>query len=120
MHINATCIIQIINFWISYAMLHKLLLKPFVRLIYQKKAARETLINGLKNKEHQLLQLQEEKKQHLESFRNYVQTHYTPKVAKIEAIPGEVFYTPDQHTIENLITHEKNLLFQRVPECLLK
>lgn len=118
MQINVTFIIQIINFWISYAMLHKFLFKPFVQLINNKEAARETLIKGLRAKEQRLLQLQEDKKKNLETFRTYVKTQYPFKTPAPEEIPSEFVFIKNQDKLDALIDAEKNLLVQKAGSCI--
>lgn len=117
MQINVTFIIQIINFWISYALLHKFLFKPFVRLINSKEAARETLIKGLKAKEQRLLQLQEDKKKNLEVFRTHIKAEYPFQTLPLEKMPSEFMFTKNQTELEALIDAEKNLLIQKAPHA---
>lgn len=120
MQINVTFVIQIINFWISYTVLHKLLFKPFVGLIHNKEAARDTLTNGLKAKEQRLLQLQEDKKKNLETFRSYIKAQYPFKTVPLEKIPPEFAFTKNQDELDVLIASEKNLLLQKASPCILK
>lgn len=112
MNVNATVFIQIINFWVTYVMLHKLLFKPFVRLIENKKVAKETLLGGLKEKELVVLNLQETKKSRLEEFRAYVRHQYAWRTPQLPPMPLLETSTTQQKDVE--------LLSQKTTEFLVK
>jgi hypothetical protein len=117
MQINATFLVQIVNFWISYAMLHKLLFKPFVHLIEKKRSARNRVSEGLKHKEHTLLGLQEEKKTNQETFRAYIKSTYVflhPKPQEIQIIGS---FEKNQQEIDHLIKITKEQIVQKVPHA---
>jgi hypothetical protein len=117
MQINVTFIIQIINFWITYAILHKLLLKPVVRLVNNKEAGKAMLLNGLKEKEAALVRLQEDKKKNIDIFRNHLKTHYVFKQAQVLEIPASSVFNKKAEEIEALIATTKALLVEKVPHA---
>jgi hypothetical protein len=102
MQINATFLFQIVNFWISYVVLHKYLFKPMVQLITQKEAAKAFLKDGLKQKEAMLLHLQEDKKKNLEDFRFYIKSHYLFSSPRLEEIPVPSMYQKNRQEIDSL------------------
>lgn len=113
MQINATFIIQIVNFWIMYVVLHKIILKPSVKLIASKMAAKKTMIDALKDKELLLLRLQDEKKKHLSDFKTYMKTAYqlpTPQVHEIMERPA---CKPNPEELERLVKTTKDLLIEK-------
>lgn len=80
MHINATFIVQMINFALCSVVLSKFLLKPFMQAIQQKQAARQTLNTILDNKGHQEQELVQSKQDRLVSFRTHIKNAYQPPV----------------------------------------
>ena len=115
MHVNLTFLIQIINFWISYVFLHRFFLKPIVILINKKNQAKEFLINGLKQKELALVQLQEEKSKNVTTFRQYLKTTYVLTPPHLQVIPTIVMAKKNQAEITQLTEKIKGILIQRVP-----
>lgn len=115
MQINATFLIQIINFWISYAMLHKLLFKPFVQLIEKKHAAQAKMLGLIKSKEHVLVVLQDDKKQNLEDFRAHLKATYQTLPPKLQPVPATDFFDVEQKTITDITTTVKEIIVQKAP-----
>lgn len=76
MHINATFFVQIINFWITYAVLHQLLFKFFVRAIEKKKAKQSNILSLISEKEKTVALLAQEKKDQLLEFKDYINKRY--------------------------------------------
>lgn len=117
MQINVTFIIQIVNFWISYAMLHKLLFKPFVGIINNKQAARQILIKGLKHKELALITLQDDKKKNLEDFRTHIKQQYDFTPLPLIELSQPFAFSCNQDEIDRLIETQKNLIIQKAPHA---
>jgi len=117
MQINVTFIIQIINFWISYFILHKILFKPVVQLIQNKETAKDLLVEGIKAKETALLHLQDEKKQNLEDFRCYLKTKYTFEKPHFEEIPALIMLETKREDISKIITQECDLIVQKAHDA---
>jgi hypothetical protein len=87
MAVNVTFIIQIANFWVSYFMLHKLIFSPVMRVLKNKETAQKLLRESLKDREHVLLRVQEEKKQIISDFKEHVRVRYAPISTQIKEIP---------------------------------
>jgi hypothetical protein len=87
MAVNVTFIIQIVNFWVSYFMLHKLILSPVMRVLKNKETAQKLLRESLKDREHVLLRLQEEKQQSVSDFKEHIRVRYVPVSTQIKEIP---------------------------------
>jgi F0F1-type ATP synthase membrane subunit b/b' len=117
MQINVTFIIQIINFWITYLVLHKILFKPVVQLLQNKETAKESLVEGIKTKEAGLLHLQEEKKKNLEDFRQYLKTKYAFQPQRQEEIPVLTIQETKREAIAKMVTQECDLIVQKAPHA---
>ncbi len=76
MQVNATTLVQICNFWITYHFLKRILFKPMVAKLSQKKALRKALRDDLKYKETALRQLQEKKNRQFEDFKVRIEKSY--------------------------------------------
>jgi hypothetical protein len=87
MQLNATCLIQIGNFWLTYLILHKLLLHPFVKAIEKKKHTQALLAERLKEKERLIHTLQDSKVRNLEEFRHYIKQNYIAPTIQPQAEP---------------------------------
>lgn len=79
----------------------------------QKKDARAK--KAVEKKEHELLQLVEQKNIDLVTFKEEMKTQYTVSPAKIEQIPSKVSYGVDKKEAHILIEKVKDILVQRVP-----
>lgn len=117
MQINITFVIQIINFWITYGVVHKLLLKPFVARIRAKEATKTTLEDGIKTKETTLSRLHEDKKKNQEEFQSYLKKHYIFTTPQLQAIPITSTFVKDQKEIDALQATIKTLIIQKVPHA---
>jgi hypothetical protein len=117
MQINATFLIQIINFWVTYTILHRLLLRPLVHLINKKDAAKATMIEGIKQKEHVLARLQEDKHKNLEIFRNHVKTKYIFITPKPASMPPPSIFIKDPRQIALLTQAAEQLLIEKAPHA---
>lgn len=120
MNINATCLIQIINFWITYALLHKILLAPFAQRITRKKILVAKLVDGLKDKQQLLVQLHNEKKTNLDSFRIHLKKNYALQPVLLEKIPEEVSVNVNEKEIDCLVAAQKDLIVKRIVSCIMK
>ena len=94
MHINATFLIQIINFLLTYTVLDKLLFKPALASIKEKKVKQKTLEASIQKEEEKLLELEKDKDDKIAAFQVRVQEQYpfisplhykkAPELAQIE------------------------------------
>ena len=116
MNINATFLIQITNFWITYLFLHKLLFKPVVALLKQRAFAKNSMLEALKGKELTLVQLQEKKSQHLVAFRQQMHATYNTEISPLNYAPIEIEYHHDQQAIEALVNESKDLMIKRIDD----
>lgn len=117
MHINATVFIQAINFGITYLFLRKILFKPVVQRIKQKEAAKTMLLGTLKDKEALLLNLQNEKAENLQTFRQNSKKLYTLDVICKQEIPATIAYKKDLVFQEQLIAQTREFLVKKVPHA---
>jgi hypothetical protein len=117
MHINATVFIQAINFGITYFFLRKILFKPVVQRIKQKETAKNMLLSTLKDKETLLLDLQNEKTENLQMFRQNSKKFYMIDVICEQEIPAIISYKKDLAFQEQLIAQTKAFLVNKVPHA---
>lgn len=112
--LNATFLVQIINFWIAYLFLSKLLFKPVVRLIRAKEAAKKRLQNDMKLRERALHELQEDKHRQQVDFKLYLQKQYmVSQPYRREDIEEPVYVCEDKEK-EKLIAQARNFLVKKV------
>ncbi len=115
MQINVTFILQIINFAISYAVLSRFLLQPFMQRIYQKRTARATLSAILDNKDDQKQQLITSKEERLVTFREQIQaTYQKPTVTLIEPPLFEERQL-DEASVQAMINSATAFVVEKVP-----
>jgi tRNA/tmRNA/rRNA uracil-C5-methylase (TrmA/RlmC/RlmD family) len=112
--INLTLFVQIGNFWITYAVMHKFLFKPFVSMIIRKQEASQKILKGLKEKEEILTNLQEDKAKHLTEFKLYLKKRYVVTPPSAVAAPAEAFYQADAQVLEQLTQRATQLIIQEV------
>lgn len=118
MQINCTVFIQIINFWVTYFFLRKILLAPAIVMINKKKRAKDALANHLKEKESSINDLINQKSKKLVDFREQIQFKYKkPQIRTLE-IKTDLVYQSDQQQIEALINSSKNLIIKKVSNAL--
>ncbi|MFA6527008.1 MAG: hypothetical protein WCT20_01140 [Candidatus Babeliales bacterium] len=73
---NITIFVQIINFWITYWILHRFFLKPVVAFIQQKECALAMVQDTIKRKEAAVRALQKDKLDQLIVFKTHIKTDY--------------------------------------------
>lgn len=112
MQLNITFVVQILNFWLTYSFLKRLFFRPLVTHIFRKEKARQTLVEGLKEKERLLIHIQEQKKKDLEEFRDRLKTQYQPVTAQFYDIPSELVQSPDQQNLESLVDTTREILIK--------
>ena len=105
---------QIINFWIAYIFLKKILLKPLVAVLQRRAFARQHLLENLKEKELFLKQKIEEKNKALIEFQAYLKQRYLYVPAQCPEIPVEVVYKSNKTDVDKLILLSKDLLVKKV------
>lgn len=120
MNLNATCIIQLINLGVSYYMLHRLFLKPFSDRINAKADAQVAVLANLKKNNHVIAQLQENKKKHLELFKEYLKKHYVIPPLKAQLVPPTMLPSRNDADLGSLVQREKKLFIERAESCIRK
>jgi hypothetical protein len=100
MAVNITFIIQIANFWVSYFMLNKLIFSPVMRSLQSKETAQKLLQESLKDREHDLVSLQEEKQKSVNDFKEHLRVRYAPVSAHIKEIPLVAVEPQDRKELE--------------------
>lgn len=113
MHINATVIIQIINFIIAHAILSRFLLKPFAQRILQKQRARKAMIAGFKDKEALLQCLAVEKNRLLFVFQAHVQQNYKPPTINLIVLPSLVDPVLDTTAVEAITKATTKIIIKK-------
>jgi hypothetical protein len=114
MQLNVTFVIQIINFGVFYAVLNAFCFKPLVARISRKEEARQTLLEGLKEKEQLLVRLQAQKKKDLEDFRARITKNYQPVSSQLLEVPGSIVYPSDEQASKELIDQTTQMLVKEV------
>ena len=115
MNLNATFIVQIINFWITYFFLKKLLLKPLVVALNRREKTRQQILDILKQKELLLKQKVEEKNKTLLDFQRSLKKKYAVIPFEYPEIPLEITYHRNKVDIDNLILISKDTLIKKAP-----
>lgn len=117
MKINITLVVQIINFWITYFFLTRLLFKPMVAMLKAREVAREKMKDALKEREFFLKERVEEKTRALVEFRRYLKRTYAVEAAAVPVNVPEVGYKKNQAEIDSITVTSKNYLIKKVPDA---
>lgn len=117
MRLNVTFIIQIMNFWVTYFFLKKILFKPFASMLKHRDKARLQILEILKQKESFLKLKTEEKNNMLLEFQHLLKKRYAPAPFEYPEIPLEIGYQKNQSDIENFILMSKDILIKKVPHA---
>jgi hypothetical protein len=112
MHINATVIIQIINFIVAHAFLSRFLLQPLADRVLKKRQARARMVINLAKKQKQILALTEQKTVHALAFQHRIAADYSTPPAKLAKLPLLEEPTLQGDTI--------NMLTKKTVEIILK
>jgi hypothetical protein len=118
MQINCTVFIQIINFWVTYFFLRKILLEPTIAMINKNKSAMDSLNKHLKEKEFDIDELIKGKNKALTNFREQVQFKYKKPEIKHLEIKTDLVYESNKQQVEALINSSKNLIIEKVSNAL--
>jgi len=73
--INATILVQMLNFWIAYFVLRIILFRPVYRFISERNATEETLANNIAGHKKAIAQKEAERRQLWQKCRAYFQKH---------------------------------------------
>lgn len=115
MYLNATCIVQIVNFIITYLVLKKVLLTPFVAIMHKKLAAQHQRATQLAASEAAIGALTTDKVTQLADFQQRINHTYqqpaasTPTLPELTASPNASQVTPE------FINKAAQLLIEKIP-----
>ena len=115
MNLNATCVVQIFNFIITYIILKRVLLTPFVARMHKKMAARQKMLAALNDGETTIGKLNNAKIEHLDAFKVHINATYqrpTPVVTEQDTL-RELPLNPAE--TKNLIASTTKLLIEKIP-----
>ena len=112
MKLNATFFLQIINFWVTYSLLSRILLKPFVDYIDKKEEAQLLLLTNLNDQETSLTLLEEEKQQKLVDFKNHIHTRCVLPKPTSSLPESKIVFNVQPEKIDHLTTVIKNILIK--------
>ena len=115
MQVNITLFLQVINFLISYWFLNRFLFKPVFAFIGKKSLQEKRIASIIESKEHNLLNLEEEKHQRLIDFREDLHGKYTFRFKTDLSIPSEVKCKIEKDEIDRTLKKMKFLLLKKVP-----
>ena len=115
MYLNATCIVQIVNFIITYLVLRKVLLTPFVAIMHKKLVTQRQRAAQLAASEAAIGALTTDKVAQLTDFQQRINRTYqqpatsTPPLPELAASPNAPQATPD------LINKAAQFLIEKIP-----
>lgn len=115
MQLNVTCVIQMLNFIVTYVILREVLLRPFVHHIQKKTAAKLHLIAKLKDRESGLALLSNEKKDQLIAFQEYINKRYKKPLPTRFSSLAFTEKTLTSEELEHLTQAATQLLVTKVP-----
>ncbi|MFH1831540.1 MAG: hypothetical protein ABH827_01940 [bacterium] len=114
MDINVTLFVQIINFWITYFFLSRLLCKPIVAMRDQREKARKALLVSLQQRELSLVKKTEEKESLLQDFRLYLKKQYHVEQSQDIPIRSKLAYKKNEQEIKQLSDQAEKILTNRI------
>ncbi len=117
MQVNATTLIQILNFWITYFFLKKFFFRPIIRVLLQKDALRKALRDDLRYKEKALFHLQEKKNRQTVDFKEQIKKNYQFQPFQPSDIPCNPTHLQTDEEIKRLTNATKELLIKKVPHA---
>lgn len=118
MHINATFLVQIINFVVTYHILNCFLFKPVIASLKEKREKRDGLEHAIQTEEEKLLALEKEKTEKIVAFQTHVKESYPfISLAAIEK-PSEITRViPEKIDTDQLKKEVTQLLVEKVPHA---
>ncbi len=113
--INFTLLIQIINFYITYRVLKKVIFKPTIDNIEKREHEKRELNLNINKQEAFILAKEKIKKSNLLDFQKKIQQNFILPPNKLPDIPQEISYKRNLSEIKSLTTRIKDLIIQEVP-----
>lgn len=114
MELNLTLLIQIINFYIAYKFLDKLLFRPIINEIDKRDATHKQIMHELKEKEAFLAQLQQTKQEQLLAFKKHATDDYIFDEYSLPMLPDQEYQPITGHDIKKTSQSMKKLIVARV------
>lgn len=112
MLINITLVIQVIHFFITYAILSKLIFKPVLAQIQSRDKKEKDLTIDLENKKNLLLLKEHQKHQKLLNFQYKIKDKYPMPKKEIAKIDGGIGYTRNEKEVRCLAEKIKDLIIK--------
>ncbi len=117
MTINVTFIIQIIHFTIMYYILKRYFFKSIISVLQEKEKSRRALTSGLRDKEMNLVSLQEEKKKNLFDFRQKLKEKYLFAHENPQEVSSGVLYEKNEERITDAVKTVERLIIEKIPHA---
>jgi hypothetical protein len=113
MHINATVIIQILNFMIIHVILSKFLLRPIANRILKKRRVQQELAAGLKEKEVLMQELAIKKAAKLLDFQKHVVKTYAAPIVTLAPLPMLTEPLFDESTVQQIANQAAQVIIDK-------
>ncbi|MCK4650796.1 hypothetical protein KAT08_01345 [Candidatus Babeliales bacterium] len=114
MHLNLTFFVQIVNFSITYLFLNKIMFRPILLFLKQKKEKEKSLQGKIAKKESDFLMLNKRKDEDLIKFRKNMKEQYIIAPVKLPSISSKVIGKVDKMKAKKLIHIVKDVLIKKV------
>ena len=115
MKINITFFIQIINFFVTYYILHTFLFKKVVLLLQTERNKTQKVVRKTQEVESLARSQAREKKEELLFFKNqFLSTYHLPAL-KQENLDIKAHYMPEKKYILSMSEKAKNILVAQLP-----
>jgi len=121
MNINSTFLIQIINFFIVYYMLRKLLFFPVLKYIYREQEKTKEIFSAITKLSHIILVHEKNRQNQLIALKKYfvlIQPPMLPATVKLMCLEYNV-QGPTQHDIDEFSKKLEMLLQEKVLRDIL-
>ncbi len=115
MLLNATCIVQIVNFIITYLVLRKVLLAPFVAIMHKKLAVERKRAAQLAEGEAAIGQLTTDKVVQLADFQQRINSTYQQPVITTPTLPELPTNLAVLQATPQLVSKAAQLLIEKIP-----
>lgn len=115
MKINLTFVLQLINFFVTYYMLHALLLRPLLAVIRKERSHEHGLREKLRQTLSRVRARKREQKEALVDFQESFEAKFTLEPLSTPSIDANIGYTKDQQQISQQIDRVKTLIVSRLP-----
>lgn len=115
MEVNATLLVQLANFFVTYAFLRRFFFREALESLRTRKERIELAQDMVKQKKENLLAEQKHIHAILTNFQNQFFTHYKLPVLQLPTTLVHISYRPDTAEIAKLVKKTTNFLVTQVP-----